>query len=67
MAPRIYTVAAGTPFLTALARALLAGDLPAPGGKRPAPLQLAEATLLLPTRRLTRALQEAFLLSLIHI
>ena len=61
MAPRIYTVAAGTPFLTALARALLAGDLPAPGGKRPAPLQLAEATLLLPTRRLTRALQEAFL------
>ena len=34
VAPRIYTVAAGTPFLTAVARALLAGDLPAPGGKR---------------------------------
>ena len=61
MAPRIYTVAAGTPFLTAVARALLAGDLPAPGGKRPGPLELAEVTLLLPTRRATRALQEAFL------
>ena len=61
MAPRIYTVAAGTPFLTAVARALLAGDLPAPGGKRLGPLELAEVTLLLPTRRATRALQEAFL------
>ncbi len=61
MAPRVYTVAAGTPFLTAVARALLAGDLPAPGGARPAPLELAESTLLLPTRRATRALQEAFL------
>ncbi|MET0192286.1 MAG: double-strand break repair protein AddB, partial [Hyphomicrobiaceae bacterium] len=61
MAPRIYTVAAGTPFLTAVARALLAGDLPAPGGRRPDPLELAEVTLLLPTRRATRALQEAFL------
>jgi ATP-dependent helicase/nuclease subunit B len=61
VAPRIYTVAAGTPFLTAVARALLAGDLPAPGGRRPDPLELAEVTLLLPTRRATRALQEAFL------
>jgi ATP-dependent helicase/nuclease subunit B len=61
VAPRVYTVAAGTPFLTAVARALLAGDLPAPGSARPAPLELAEATLLLPTRRSTRALQEAFL------
>jgi ATP-dependent helicase/nuclease subunit B len=61
VAPRVYTVAAGTPFLTAVARALLAGDLPAPGGARLAPLELAEATLLLPTRRATRALQEAFL------
>ena len=49
------------PFLTALAAALLAGDLPAPGGERPDPLELADVTLLLPTRRATRALQEAFL------
>ena len=51
----------GRPFLTALAEALLAGNLPVPGGRRPDPLQLADTTLLLPTRRATRALQEAFL------
>ena len=32
-----------------------------PGGPRPDPLQLADTTLYLPTRRATRALQEAFL------
>ena len=32
-----------------------------PGGARPGPLQLADTTLLLPTRRATRALQDAFL------
>jgi len=58
---RIYTVPPGRPFLTALAKALLAGNLPIPGGVRPAPMQLADVTLLLPTRRATRALQEAFL------
>ncbi|TMK72018.1 MAG: double-strand break repair protein AddB [Actinobacteria bacterium] len=58
---RIYTVPPGRPFLTALAEALLAGNLPIPGGVRPAPMQLADVTLLLPTRRATRALQEAFL------
>jgi ATP-dependent helicase/nuclease subunit B len=51
----------GRPFLTALAEALLAGNLPVPGGPRPGPLELADVTLLLPTRRATRALQEAFL------
>ena len=44
-----------------LAEALLAGDLPSPGGVRPGPLDLADMTILLPTRRATRALQEAFL------
>src|SRR5262245_19615074 len=58
---RIYTVPAGQPFLTALARALLAGNLPTPGAARPGPFELADVTLLLPTRRATRALQEAFL------
>ncbi len=58
---RIYTVPPGRPFLTALAEALLAGDLPLPGGARPGPMQLADITLLLPTRRATQGLQEAFL------
>jgi double-strand break repair protein AddB len=58
---RIYTVPAGRPFLTALAEALVAGDLPVPGRARTDPLALADVTLLLPTRRATRALQEAFL------
>ena len=48
----------GRPFLTALAEALLSGNLPIPGGAPPGPLQLADTTLLLPTRRATRALQE---------
>ncbi len=60
-APRVYTVDPGRPFLTALAEALLAGDLPTPGGARPDPLELADATLYLPSRRATRALHEAFL------
>ena len=60
-AQRIYTVPPGRPFLTALADALLTGALPVPGGARPGPLQLADTTLLLPTRRATRALQDAFL------
>mgnify|MGYP003694215761 CR=1 FL=1 len=60
-ARRIYTVPPGRPFLTALAEALLAGNLPVAGRARPGPMQLADTTLLLPTRRATRALQEAFL------
>ena len=59
--PHIYTVPHGTPFLDQLAHALLSGDLPVPGGRRPQPLELAGVTLLLPTRRDIRALQEAFL------
>ena len=58
---RIYTVPHGRPFLTALAEALLGGNLPVPGGRCPGPMELADTTLLLPTRRATRALQDAFL------
>jgi ATP-dependent helicase/nuclease subunit B len=57
----VYAVDPGRPFLAALAEALLAGDLPVPGGPRPDALQLADITLYLPARRATRALQEAFL------
>ncbi len=59
--PRIYSVPADQPFLRVLARALLTGDLPASGGIVPGALDLAGITLYLPTRRATRALEEAFL------
>jgi ATP-dependent helicase/nuclease subunit B len=52
--PHIYTIAPDRPFLATLARGLLdmaAGD----------PLRLARMNVLLPTRRATRALREAFL------
>ncbi len=58
---RIFTVPPGQPFLTALAQAILRGDLPKPGGKAPDPLDLPQYTILLPTRRAARALQDAFL------
>jgi ATP-dependent helicase/nuclease subunit B len=58
---RIFTVPAGRPFLRALATAILNGDLPSRGGPKPSPVDLTGITLYLPTRRATRALQEAFL------
>lgn len=57
----IFTVPPGRPFLRSLAAAILAGDLPASGGARPDPLDLPGYTILLPTNRAARALQEAFL------
>jgi ATP-dependent helicase/nuclease subunit B len=57
----LYTIPPGLPFLRTLAEAMLAGDLPQRGGPKPSPVSLAGYTLLLPTRRATRALQEAFL------
>ncbi len=59
--PRLYTIPPSAPFLTTLARALLAGDLPLPGGAKPDPLTLPLTTIYLPTRRAARALREAFL------
>lgn len=58
---RLYAAPPGRPFLTALAEALMSGNLPLPGGTRPSPLALADVTLMLPTRRDIRSLQEAFL------
>ena len=57
----IFTVPPGRPFLEALAGAILAGHLPRSGGAPPPLLDLPNITILLPTRRATRALQEAFL------
>ena len=58
---RLYTIPPSAPFLTTLARAILAGDLPLPGGPKPDPLTLPLTTIYLPTRRAARALREAFL------
>jgi double-strand break repair protein AddB len=59
--PRLYTIPPSAPFLTMLARAILAGDLPIPGGAKPDPLTLPRTTIYLPTRRAARGLREAFL------
>ena len=57
----VYTVPPGRPFLHALAASILRGDLPIPGGATPQALDLPNITLLLPTRRAARAMQDAFL------
>jgi ATP-dependent helicase/nuclease subunit B len=57
----VYVVDPGRSLLAALAEALLAGDLPVPGGARPGAVGLADVTIYLPTRRPARALQQAFL------
>ncbi len=57
----VYTVPPGRPFLHALATAILKGNLPIAGGRAPQPLDLPDITLLLPTRRAARAMQDAFL------
>lgn len=58
---RIYTVPPGKPFLDVLAAALINGELGHTGDTKHDPLALTDTTLLLPTRRATRALQDAFL------
>src|SRR5690606_34238922 len=58
---RVFTIPPGEPFLETLASAVLAGGFPAPEAARPDPLALSEYRLLVPTRRATRALAEAFL------
>jgi ATP-dependent helicase/nuclease subunit B len=53
-APKVYSIPSGAPFVDLLAEGIVArvGD---------DPLALAEATVLLPTRRACRSLQQAFL------
>ena len=60
---RVFTVPSGCPFLTSVARAILSGELPAAGGRPPSRLELPDVTLLLPTHRAARAMQEAFLVA----
>jgi ATP-dependent helicase/nuclease subunit B len=59
--PRLYTIPPSAPFLSTLARAVLDGDLPMPGGAKPDLLTLPRVIIYLPTRRAVRALRDAFL------
>ncbi|HRD75494.1 MAG TPA: double-strand break repair protein AddB, partial [Hyphomicrobiaceae bacterium] len=59
----VFTAPPGVPFLDAVARAILAGDLPRPGGAPPSIEGLADVTILLPTRRAVRHLTEAILVA----
>jgi ATP-dependent helicase/nuclease subunit B len=58
--PRLYTIAPDKPFLEILARAVLRG-FPCTDETPPGPLDLARWTILLPTRRAVRELEEIFL------
>lgn len=59
---RLYTIPPSAPFLSTLARGILAGDLPCLGGTKPSRLDLPQITLYLPTRRAARGLRDAFLI-----
>lgn len=59
-APRLFTIPPDQPFLETLARAVLNG-FPCSGGYRPGALDLARWTILLPTRRAVRELEDIFL------
>ncbi|HET6388614.1 double-strand break repair protein AddB [Hyphomicrobium sp.] len=61
MQANVFTLPLGVPFLEALARAILNGDLPTAGRPPPDILTLPKITLLLPTRRAARVAREAFL------
>ena len=58
---RIFTIPPSAPFLDALARAILDGNLPREGGTPPGPAELAAYQIYLPNRSACRALADAFL------
>ncbi len=58
---RIFTIPPSAPFLDALARAILDGNLPREGGTPPGPAELAAYQIYLPNRAACRALADAFL------
>ncbi len=57
----VFFIPSGVPFLKALSQACLTGDLPVPGSPSPSRTDLPCWTILLPTRRATRALMQAFI------
>ena len=58
-ASRLFTISPDRPFLDTLARSVLSGFPRAEGGA-PGPLDLARWTILLPTRRAVRELEDIF-------
>lgn len=59
--PRLFTIPASVPFLEALIEALLTGRLVEGFPQTQNPMELAQATLYLPTRRACRLAQDVFL------
>ena len=57
--PPVFTIAPGKPFLDVLASAVLNG-FPRADGQAPTKLELARWTILLPTRRAVRELEDSF-------
>jgi ATP-dependent helicase/nuclease subunit B len=57
--PRVFTISPDKPFLEVLARAVLAG-FPRSDGAIPGKLDLARWTILLPTRRAVREMEDTF-------
>ena len=60
MTQKIFTIAAGAPFLKTFAAAFLEGRVVAGFSRALGPLALAEATIYVPTRRAARALTDEF-------
>jgi ATP-dependent helicase/nuclease subunit B len=58
---RVFTIPPDAGFLPALVKAILAGGFPAPGTAPPGPADLPLWTILVPTRRAARSLEQAFL------
>ncbi|HEY2136352.1 MAG TPA: double-strand break repair protein AddB, partial [Xanthobacteraceae bacterium] len=59
--PRVFTIPSSVPFLPALVRALVGGELVPGFAPASDPLTLATATLYLPTRRACRLARDVFL------
>ncbi|MGH6796328.1 MAG: double-strand break repair protein AddB, partial [Methylocella sp.] len=59
-AANVFTIAPGAPFLTTFAAALLEGRVVDGYSGNLGPLEIAEATIYVPTRRAARALAEEF-------
>ncbi len=61
IAKSVYYIPAGVGFAQSLAKAILSGDLPKQNGIPPTNFELPQWNILLPTRRATRALSQAFI------
>ena len=60
LAPRLYSIPPGVPWLATFARAFLDGEIVPGFGAHVGPLRLAGATIFVPTRRAARALALEF-------